>query len=32
MGGRDYTFITAALITCVIMFISTVIMLIGLFE
>ena len=32
MGVRDYAFVVGAVITCAILFISTIIMLIGLFE
>jgi hypothetical protein len=32
MGGKDYAFVAATLIVCIILFISTVIMLIGLFR
>jgi hypothetical protein len=32
MGSKDYAFVAATLIVCVILFISTIIMLIGLFR
>lgn len=32
MGGKDYAFVAATLIVCVILLISTIIMFIGLFR